>query len=153
VRVHTKLTFDPELIVSANRLFLVAWSSKRFPLDLHGEVEFFKDDGWYFKVSKIKIPDMILDMVFEISKECMTSLFDIKTGIKRNFYIHVISVFAFGTSLMLFSNSSQNSIVYDLVTGIWDYGVPQNLMAHGPNARTLLVRGKQMNLLLPSMPW
>jgi hypothetical protein len=83
----------------------------------------------------------------------MTSLFDIKTGIKRNFGIHAVSVFAFGTSLMLFSNSSGNLIVYDLVTGILDYEVPRNLMAHSPNARAPLVRGKQMNLLLPSTPW
>jgi hypothetical protein len=52
---------------------------------------------------------------------------------------------------MLFSNSSRNLIVYDLVTRIWYYGLPQNPMAHeGPNDRAPLVRGKQMNLLLPS---
>jgi hypothetical protein len=64
-----------------------------------------------------------------------------------------INVFAFGTSLMLFCDSSGNSIVYDLVTGIWDYGLPQNPMRHGPNAHVSLVRGKQMNLLLPSTLW
>jgi hypothetical protein len=81
----------------------------------------------------------------------MTSLIDIKVVIKRIFDIHAVSVFAFGTSLMRFSNSSRNLIIYDLVMGSWDYALPQNPMGYAPNDHLSWVYGKQMNLLLPDM--
>lgn len=55
-----------------------------------------------------------------------------------------VSVFGLSNSLMLMSTASGNSIAYDLVTSLWDYGLPQDSMGHFADFTT--VRGKQMKL-------
>lgn len=148
VLIPDELPTSSELVATANRLFLVGWSTGRF--DLNCSLDY--DDGrpWSFQVSELKVLDMTREMLFDISKADIVGGFDLKTGMENPVSnIPRISVIGFGNSLLFMSKSTGILAVFDLITRSWDHDLPQNPLGYLPDERCLWV-GKQMNLLLPS---
>lgn len=135
-----------ELIVSANRLFLVAWATG-------GSLEYDDDRPWSFQVIELRVADKTREVVFDISKADIVGGFDLKTGIENPLSnIPSICVIGFGNSLLFMSKSTGVSAAFDLVTRTWDRGLPPNPLDYLPDERCLWF-GKQMNLSLPCTLW
>ncbi|KAG0605184.1 hypothetical protein M758_9G037900 [Ceratodon purpureus] len=136
---------SPRLVVSANRLFLVAWSKG-------GGLGF--DDGgpsWSFQLSEFKIPDMTREVLFKMSKADVVEGFG--TGItNRKTRLPRISAFSFGNSILFMSKSTGISAAFDVVTRSWDRNFPPNPLEYLRDEKCSWV-GEQMNLLLPCTPW
>ena len=133
----------PELIMSANRLFLVAWST--------GNVLLYDNDNapWSFQVSELKVRDMTREVIFDISEADFVGGFNLKTGIaKPSTNFPRISVISCGNSLLFISKSTGISAAFDLATRSWDRSLPPNPLGYLPDERCLWA-GKQTNLLLP----
>ncbi|KAG0606839.1 hypothetical protein M758_9G172300 [Ceratodon purpureus] len=131
---------DADLVVSANRLFLVAWSKG-------GGLGF--DDGgpsWSFQLSELKIPDMTREVLFEMSRADVVERFETKTSLPK------IRAFSFGNSILFMSKSTGISAAFDVVTRAWDWNFPPNPLQYLPDDDCVWV-GEQMNLLLPCTLW
>ncbi|KAG0606955.1 hypothetical protein M758_9G182200 [Ceratodon purpureus] len=133
-----------DLVVSANRLFLVTWSTG-------GGLGF--DDGgpWSFQLSELNIPDMTREVLFEMSKADVLERFG--AGIEnRMIGIPWISAFSFGNSILFMSEFTGVSAAFDVVTRSWDWNFPPNPLEYLPDEPCSWV-GEQMNLLLPCTLW
>ncbi|KAG0582342.1 hypothetical protein KC19_3G052800 [Ceratodon purpureus] len=133
------------LVVSANRLFLVAWSK--------GHGLGFDDGGpsWSFQLSELKIPDMTREVLFEMSKADVVEGFEkgIENGTTS---LPGISAFSFSNSILFMSKSTGISAAFDVVTRSWDHNFPPNPLEYLPDEQCSWV-GEQMNLLLPCTLW
>ena len=117
-----------ELTVSANRLFLMTWSTG-------GRLDYNDYEGpWAFQVIELKISDMTRELLFEISKADIVEVFDRKkiesdpvSSVPR-----ISVLIGFGISLLFKSNSSGISVAFDLETCVWDYGLPRNPLRNSP---------------------
>ncbi|KAG0619061.1 hypothetical protein M758_4G112900 [Ceratodon purpureus] len=128
--------WSDRLIVSANRLFLVGWST--------GDRS--------FQLSELKVPDMTREVLFKLSEADVVEL-GFGTGIKnRMLDIPGISAFSFGNSLLFMSMLTGISAAFDVVTRSWDRNFPPNPLEYLPDRLCLWV-GEQMNLLLPCTLW
>jgi hypothetical protein len=140
----------PELVVTGDRFFLVAWYCKRFCLALNGGLKNLKERRWFYKLFEIKVPGMRRETLFDLSKAKVVSLFDVKTGVENSECQYPrMSVFSFGSSLLFMSNSSGKSMSFDVVTRKWDHAWPQNPLGYLPDEDCSWV-GEHMNLLLPA---
>ncbi|KAG0586372.1 hypothetical protein KC19_2G085600 [Ceratodon purpureus] len=132
------------LIVSANRLFLVAWSKG-------GGLGFYDGGPWSFQLSELKIPDMRREVLFTMSEADVVERFE--TGNKNRMTSPPkISAFSFGNSLLFMSESTGISAAFDVVTCSWDWNFPPNPLEYLPDEPCVWV-GEQMNLLLPCTLW
>ncbi|KAG0562915.1 hypothetical protein KC19_9G182600 [Ceratodon purpureus] len=132
------------LVVSANRLFSVAWS--------RGSGLRFDDGGpWLFQLSELKISDMTREVLFEMSEADVKERFE--TGIENQWHkLPSISAFSFGNSILFMSDSTGVTAAFDVVTRSWDRNFPPNPLEYLPHEGCLWV-GEQMNLLLPCTLW
>ncbi|KAG0606926.1 hypothetical protein M758_9G179800 [Ceratodon purpureus] len=121
------------LVVTANRLFLVAWSK--------GRGLGFDDGG----------PNMTREVLFEMSEADVKERFE--TGIEnRSTGLPGITAFSFGNSLLFMSESTGVTAAFDVVTRSWDRNFPPNPLEYLPDVDCMW-KGKQMNLLLPCTLW
>ncbi|KAG0606921.1 hypothetical protein M758_9G179200 [Ceratodon purpureus] len=132
------------LVVSANRLFSVAWS--------RGSGLRFDDGGpWLFQLSELKISDMTREVLFEMSEADVKERFE--TGIENQWHkLPSISAFSFGNSILFMSESTGVTAAFDVVTRSWDRNFPPNPLEYLPHEGCVWV-GEQMNLLLPCTLW
>ena len=145
----------PELVVSGNRFFLVAWYSKRFCLSLDGGLKNLRERHWFYKLFEIKVPGMSREMLFDYSKARMDLLFGVKSTeaeTSESKYLRM-SVFSSGSYLLFMSNSSGKMMAYDVVTKKWDDNWPQNPLGHRLPDEDCSWVGERMTLLLPSTHW
>ncbi|KAG0562923.1 hypothetical protein KC19_9G183200 [Ceratodon purpureus] len=144
VPLRDKFT-DARLVVTANRLFLVAWSK--------GRGLGFDDGGpsWTFQLNELKITDMTREVLFEMSEADVKERFE--TGIEnRSTGLPGITAFSFGNSILFMSDSTGVTAAFDVVTRSWDRNFPPNPLEYLPH-EDCLWNGKQMNLLLPCTLW
>ncbi|KAG0609877.1 hypothetical protein M758_7G020500 [Ceratodon purpureus] len=141
----TDVSSSARLVVSANRLFLVAWST--------GAGLRFDDIGrpCSFQLSELKILDMTREVLFEMSEADVVEVFE--TGSKnRTTSLPRISAFSFGNSILFMSESTGITAAFDVVTHSWDRNFPPNPLEHLPDEQCSWI-GEQMNLLLPCTVW
>ncbi|KAG0606297.1 hypothetical protein M758_9G129900 [Ceratodon purpureus] len=151
VPIRGEFSISACFVVSANRLFLVAWSKG-------GGLGF--DDGgpsWSFQLSELKIPDMTREVLFEMPTADVVERFE--TGFKNRWpslprmpSLPRISAFSFGNSILFMSMSTGISAAFDVVTRSWDRNFPPNPLEYLPDEDCEWV-GEQMNLLLPCTLW
>ncbi|KAG0606928.1 hypothetical protein M758_9G180000 [Ceratodon purpureus] len=133
------------LVVTANRLFLVAWSK--------GRGLGFDDGGpsWTFQLNELKITDMTREVLFEMSEADVKERFE--TGIEnRSSGLPGITAFSFGNSILFMSESTGVTAAFDVVTRSWDRNFPPNPLEYLRDVDCMW-NGKQMNLLLPCTLW
>ena len=103
--VEVDMIFDgfmyPELVVSANRLFLVTWFGKNPPF-------------WAFGLRQFIIPDMRSEAVFEIPEADMIPFLGVEFEYRGQ--CPKMNVFGFGNFLAIMSKSSGVLKVFDVVT-------------------------------------
>ncbi|KAG0590496.1 hypothetical protein KC19_1G104000 [Ceratodon purpureus] len=134
------------LVVSANRLFLVAWSKG------HGSGFPYGRPSWSFQLSELKIPDMTREVLFEMSEADVVEGFETIEDGTTNYSLPGMSAFSFGNSILFMSTSTGISAAFDVVTRSWDRNFPPNPLEYLPNLNCSWA-GEQMNLLLPCTPW
>ncbi|KAG0566710.1 hypothetical protein KC19_7G082600 [Ceratodon purpureus] len=136
----------PQLIVSDNRLYVVAWWLERVMFQLNGMSRRCR-----FEVSEIKISDMVQKTLFCMANEEVMEAFDIKNERVQCDLCPIIAS-GFGRNSILFiAKSSRKLMVYDLERRSWSQ-LPQIPLGRITD-EDYFEAGKPMNLMLPNASW
>ena len=153
----------PELVVSANRLFLVTWFRKlcsdRSSRFVRGYLS-SRTTGPVFQVREFQISGDVIssEVVFELSKANVILRFGIEYGPYLDFEddCPIMNVFGVGNFLVIMSNSSGEAKVFDVMTRelYRDHYWPPAPMLQSPIPEPIHWSwfGNHMNLLLPNTP-
>lgn len=108
---------NPHLLVNVNHLFLVAF---QFPLHNSNEIPQVLD------VSELKIYNKARQILFEMTKEEITRVIDLKSNIGSYGHYLNISVVGFDNSLLFMSHLTGILATFDLVICPQKHNLPPN---------------------------
>ena len=150
----------PALVCTENRLYMVGWSMKLFPVSADNTVTFSANSPWCYEVTEITLGHPLrLVTRFHLLEDLMVSILDVETGSgwDPNDIMKLppeVKVIPFDDYLMIISLQTGKVVVCNLNSGLFDTQLPKMPnMDEFPKRTRSWFHGKHMNLMLPSTRW